>query len=110
MDKNLAATLIMNFYVAFGVLVGGSLIGGIGAFLTGHPPLDQIHELALKLKIWAIVAAIGGTFDTFISIERGIFEGTHGDVAKTLMMVFSALCGAQTGTLIIQWLTQEQFR
>ncbi|UOE93429.1 MULTISPECIES: YtrH family sporulation protein [Bacillaceae] len=107
MDRTLLATLIIDFFVAFGVIIGGAIIGGMAAFLTGDPPLKTIHDLAGSLKIWALVAAIGGTFDAFTSLERGLFQGTHDDIIKTLLMILAALSGAHSGTTIIQWITQE---
>lgn len=107
MDREFLATLVIDYFVAFGVIIGGTLIGGIGAYLIGKPPLSIMHDLASGLKIWALVAAIGGTFDAISSLERGIFEGTHIDIFKTLMMIFSALSGAYSGTILIQWITQE---
>lgn len=107
-SREFAGTLIMDFFVAFGVIIGGSLIGGMGAFLIGKPPLSTVHDLAASLKIWALVAAIGGTFDAITSLERGLFYGTHADVYKTIGMMCAALAGANAGTLIIQWITQEQ--
>ncbi|WNF36042.1 YtrH family sporulation protein [Bacillaceae bacterium IKA-2] len=107
MDKEFIATLVMNFFVAFGVVIGGAIVGGIGAFLIGKPPLSTINDLATGLKIWALVAAIGGTFDAIYSIERGIYDGSHIDIVKTLFMIFVALSGAHSGGVIIQWMTQE---
>ncbi|WP_100373747.1 YtrH family sporulation protein [Bacillus sp. FJAT-45037] len=104
MDRDLLANLIIDYFVAFGVIVGGAIIGGIGAFLIGKPPLSVMYNLAGSLKIWAIVAAIGGTFDVITNIERGLFEGTHDDIYRTLFLIFAALCGAQTGTKLIQWI------
>ncbi|WP_175487384.1 YtrH family sporulation protein [Alteribacillus persepolensis] len=98
----------MDFFVAFGVIIGGSIIGGMGALLIGKPPLSTIHDLAASLKIWALVAAIGGTFDAITSLERGLLAGTHADIFKTLAMICAALGGANLGTLLIQWITQEQ--
>ncbi|SFQ06778.1 YtrH family sporulation protein [Salibacterium halotolerans] len=108
MSRDFAGTLVMDFFVAFGVIIGGSLIGGMGALMIGRPPLSTIHDLASGLKIWALVAAIGGTFDAITSLERGLFAGTHADMYKTIAMICAALGGANTGTLIIQWITQEQ--
>ena len=107
MDRDFLATLIIDFFVAFGVIIGGAIIGGIGAFLIGNPPLKMMHDLAGSLKIWALVAAIGGTFDAITSLERGLFSGAHDDIFKTALMIFAALCGAHTGTTLIQWITQE---
>ncbi|WP_280769905.1 YtrH family sporulation protein [Salipaludibacillus daqingensis] len=107
MDKDFIATLVIDFFVAFGVIIGGTIVGGIGAYLIGKPPLSIMYDLASSLKIWALVAAIGGTFDAISTLERGIFEGTHADIFKTLVMIFAALCGAHSGTVLIQWITQE---
>lgn len=32
MNRELLADLVVNYFVAFGVIIGGSLVGGIGAF------------------------------------------------------------------------------
>lgn len=98
---------IDSYFIALGVLIGGTLIGGIGAYLAGEPPLSTIYQLANRLKIWALVAAIGGTFDAFYSFERGIFEGETRNIVKQVLLIVSAMGGAQTGWLIITWLTQE---
>lgn len=99
---------INSYFIALGVILGGSIIGGLGAYLAGEPPLSTIYSLANKLKIWALVAAIGGTFDAFYSFERGFFEGETRDVVKQVLLIISAMGGAQTGWLLISWLTQEQ--
>lgn len=98
---------IHSYFIALGVLLGGSLIGAFGAFLTGEPPLTEVFRLANKLKIWGLVAAIGGTFDAFYSFERGIFLGETRDLFKQFLMIVSAMGGAQTGWLIISWFSQE---
>jgi Sporulation protein YtrH len=100
---------IHSFFIALGVLLGGSLIGAIGAFLVGEPPLTKMFEFANRLKIWALVAAIGGTFDAFYSFERGIFQGETRDIVKQVLLIISAMGGAQTGWQLIKWLTQEYF-
>ncbi len=100
-------TLIIAFFVAIGVVVGGSVIGAIGAFLVNEPPMKTMTQLSNNLKIWALVAAIGGTFDMISSLERGIFYGTPSEVVKQILLVMSAMSGAYTGTHFIQWFTQE---
>ena len=64
-----------SFFIAFGVMLGGALIGGLAAFITGEPLLTEIAKIAGRVRIWAIIAAIGGTFDTVYSFEKG-FLGT----------------------------------
>jgi hypothetical protein len=98
---------INSYFIALGVLLGGSLIGGLAAFFTGQAPLTTIFRLSDSLRIWAIVAAIGGTFDTFYMFERGLFDGATKDILKQFLLILSALGGAKTGALIISWLTQE---
>lgn len=100
-------TFIESYFIALGVILGGALIGGIAAFLTGQPPLTAVYRLSTDLRIWAIVAAIGGTFDAVYTFERGIFNAETRDIFKQLLIILSALGGAQTGALIINWLTQE---
>jgi hypothetical protein len=100
-------SFIESYFIALGVILGGSIIGGFAAFLTGNPPLTAILRLSNLLKIWAIVAAIGGTFDTVYSFERGFIEGETKDLFKQFLLILSALGGAQTGATIINWLTQE---
>ncbi len=101
MDKFLE-TVIMDFFIAFGVILGGCLIGGIGAFLAGEPPLHWMWQLADRLKIWALVAAIGGTFDAITAIERGFFSGSHGDIIKQLLFICSAFLGAYIGSVLVK--------
>ncbi len=98
-----------SFFIAMGVILGGSIIGGIAAFFTNQPPLTTIEQLSQSLRIWAIIAAIGGTFDTVYSFERGILEGETQDIIKQVLWILAALAGAHTGSIIISWLTQERF-
>ncbi|MED3622727.1 YtrH family sporulation protein [Neobacillus thermocopriae] len=100
-------TFIESYFIALGVVLGGSLIGGISSFLTGQPPLTSVYRLSSALRIWAIVAAIGGTFDTVYTFERGFLNADTKDLFKQFLLILAALGGAQTGALIINWLTQE---
>lgn len=99
--------LLDSYFIALGVLLGGALIGGIAAFITGKPPLTEIYRISSSLRIWAIVAAIGGTFDAVYRFEKGLFEGETKDIVKQFLLILSALGGAKTGSLIITWLTGE---
>jgi hypothetical protein len=101
-------SLIESYFIALGVILGGSLLGGLAAFLTGQPPLTTIFRYSTDLRIWAIICGIGGTFDTVYSFEKGLFEGGTKDIFKQFLLILSALGGAQTGAKLILWLTQEQ--
>jgi hypothetical protein len=106
-DQPFFSLFLQSYFIALGVLIGGSIIGGFAAFLTGKPPLTEIFRLSNMIRIWAIVTAIGGTFDAVYTFERGLLEGETKDLFKQILIILSALGGAQTGSLFINWLTQE---
>ncbi|MEI4829589.1 YtrH family sporulation protein [Bacillus sp. FJAT-53711] len=106
-NQSFFSLLVTSYFIALGVMIGGSLIGGVGAFLVGKPPLTMITQFAENLRIWALVAAIGGTFDTFYSFERSFFGGDTKDIVKQILLIFFATGGMQTGFIIINWITQE---
>jgi hypothetical protein len=97
-------TIILDFFVAFGVIIGGCILGGLGAFFVKAPPLVTMDTLSEKLKIWAVVAAIGGTVDTLSLIERGFLSGSHGVIIRQVLFILSAFIGAHAGTLLIKWI------
>lgn len=107
MNQPFFAHLIESYFIAFGVLIGGSLLGGLASFMTGQPLLTQISRISELIRIWAIIAAIGGTFDTVYSFERGLMDGDTKDIFKQFLLILSAMGGAQTGATIIKWLTLE---
>lgn len=104
------STIILDFFVAFGVVVGGSIMGGIGALLGNHhlTPMSTIETLSEQLKIWALVAALGGTFDMLRSVETHIKEGHLSLVAQQFLMLLSAFAGAQMGYMLINWLIRGE--
>ncbi|WP_071460365.1 YtrH family sporulation protein [Bacillus massilinigeriensis] len=108
MNQPFFAHLLESYFIALGVLLGGSLVGGIASFLTGQPLLTEISRFSDSIRIWAIIAAIGGTFDTVYSFERGFLEGETKDIFKQFLLIVSAMGGAQTGAIIIKWITLEQ--
>lgn len=95
------ATLLLTFCVALGVNLGGSLIGSLGAALIHRPPLKTMLELADELKIWALVAAVGGTFGVIRTFEAGVLGKQFFDLIKQLLIIGSAFLGAQLGYQII---------
>ncbi|WP_139491343.1 YtrH family sporulation protein [Brevibacillus dissolubilis] len=95
--------VILTFFIAYGIVIGGSISGGIGAFLTDRAPLVAMGELAMQLKIWGLVGALGGTFDSFLQIEK-LFVGNFSPVLKQLIMILTAFVGAHMGTISIHWL------
>ncbi|MDC3412640.1 YtrH family sporulation protein [Aquibacillus sp. 3ASR75-11] len=107
MEERFFSSMIQIYFIALGVIVGGSLIGSIGSFAAGEPPLTMMSRIAKGLRIWAIVAAIGGTFDAISNFERGIYDGSTMDLIKQILYILSAMGGVQTALMVIEWMTQE---
>ncbi|MBO8163748.1 MAG: YtrH family sporulation protein [Brevibacillus sp.] len=101
------AQVVLTFFIAYGIVVGGSITGGIGAFLTDKMPMWYTGELAKQLKIWGLVGALGGTFDSFMQIEK-IFDGQLSPVFRQVILILAAFMGAHFGTLSIEWLVQAR--
>lgn len=108
MEERFIVSFIHCFFIAFGVIVGGTVIGSIGAFLTGEAPITAMNRIAQSLKIWAIVAAIGGTFDAIENFQKGFLDGSTLDLFKQLMFIISAMVGVKAGILLIHWITNEE--
>jgi len=95
------AELVHALFIALGVVVGGSMIGSLAALVVGSPPATAMAALASRLKIWAVVTALGGTFETFQSIDSGLLEGNLLVLARQLLFLFSAYTGAHLGFLLV---------
>ena len=93
--------LVLIFFTASGVLIGAALAGALGAALTGQPAISTMLRLAREVKIWAIVAAIGGSFSTFEIFESGLFRGEIAALLRQLLYVLSSLAGAQAGYYLL---------
>lgn len=103
---NFFHTLIYNFFIALGVILGGSIIGSLGAVFCQEPPLKVMVDMAGKLKIWALVSAIGGTFTTIKIIETGFFDGQMSNIIKQFLFILSAFYGSHLGYLLIVFLAE----
>ena len=90
-----------NFCIALGVITGGALIGATSAIITGQPPQRVMLELADRLKIWAMVTALGGTFESIRVIEMGLFGGELQTLAQQSILIISSFAGAQLGHFLI---------
>lgn len=94
--------LALNFFVAFGILLGGCLLSGIGAVLLLRPPSSTMMSIADNIKVWAMVAAVGGTIDPFRVIETNFAEGYLSPALKQILFFVSAFAGAQVGYELIK--------
>ena len=98
------SSIIQNFLIAFGVVIGASLFSGLGAIITNNPPYKVMVEVANTVKIWAIAASLGGTFSSFTVIEKGIFDGEIRTLIKQALYVIISLTGANIGYEFIKLL------
>jgi len=106
-EERFFATFIHVYFIAFGVVIGGTILGSVGSFLTGDAPLTEMSRIAKSLRIWAIVAAIGGTFDAIANFEKGVLDGSTIDLFKQSMLILSAMGGVKSAILLITWMIQE---
>lgn len=98
------ADLLQTLFVAFGFVVGGSLLAGISAVLTLQPPIPRMLVIAENIKIWAMVASIGGTIDPIRIIEAKFSEGEISPAIKQIIFILGAFIGAHMGKSLIDWI------
>ena len=89
--------VILVFCTALGMMLGASLIGSLAALLAKEPPVTTMLKLAREIRIWAVAAALGGTFSFLEVLESGLFEGEVRAMIKQLCFVVSAIAGTQVG-------------
>ncbi|MFD0716468.1 YtrH family sporulation protein [Paenibacillus sp. GCM10027626] len=95
---------ILDFFIAFGVVFGGAMLAGIGSVFLFMPPATMMLNTASQLKIWALVAAVGGSIDPMRIIESNITQGHLSPVAVQIFYMVCAFLGAHLGTELIRWL------
>lgn len=97
--------VLTALFLSMGVVIGGSLLGGLSAVATGRPPIATIQELARTIKLWAIVVAIGGSFPTIQAIETGLLAGQPGVLMRQVAIILAGMAGAQAGQWLVVSLT-----
>lgn len=102
-----AADLLVTFFVACGMVLGGSMTAGLAGTLVGRLPLTTMAEMARRLKFWGTLAALGGTISMLEAIERGLFSGEVRAVARQLLHILAAFAGAHAGYLLIATLAAD---
>lgn len=93
--------LLTDFSIAFGVVIGASIVGGMAAVLTLQPPSFIMKSIAENIKIWAVVAAVGGTIDPFRVIETHFLISQYSPAIQQILYIVSAFFGAHIGTKLI---------
>ncbi len=102
--------ILLIFFTALGVMLGSVMVGSLAAVLVRETPVSVMLKLARDMKIWAIAAAIGGTFSTFEIFETGLFSGEVRAVIKQVLYIISALAGTQAGYYLIISLCEGNFK
>src|SRR5690625_5522718 len=87
-EERFFASFIHCYFIAFEVVMGGTIIGSIGSFLTGDAPLTAMSRIAKSLRIWAIVAAIGGILDELAYFEKGVLDIIKVDHFYIMMLIY----------------------
>ncbi len=101
---NFMTKIVLDFFVAFGVVLGASMLAGIGAVLTLQPPSFYMLRISETIKLWAVVVAIGGAIDPFRVIESNFLDGNLNPAIKEILYMAAAFIGAHIGTKLIGWI------
>lgn len=104
------AKLISIFFVSFGIVLGGSLLSGLGAVLTKQSPIIIMKGVALDIKFWAVLSAIGGTIDTLKGFEIGFIGGHFSIAVRQILYIISAFAGATIASYILLFLIEGKIR
>jgi len=108
--ENFEHKIVLIFFTALGVMLGSAMVGSLAAVIVREPPVAVMLKLARDMKIWAIAAAIGGTFYTFEIFDSGLFSGEIRALVKQIMYIISALAGTQFGYYLILSLCEGRFK
>ena len=95
------ARIVPVFFIALGVVLGGSFIGSIGGILIHQSPLKIMLDIADNLKLYAILSAIGGTFANLRLLEGVFFQRNLMIIIQQILVLISAFFGAQLGYWLI---------
>lgn len=107
MNRHLS-TIIYNYFIALGVILGGALFGSMASVFCKDKPVKMMLAFSEQLKLWAIIVALGGTFSSFEVLELGILKGEFKSVVKQILYILSAFAGAHTGYIILHILGVHQ--
>lgn len=96
--------LVSVFFISLGIVLGGTIIGSVGASLTGHPPIKNMLELAEDLRLYGVVGAIGGSFTNLRLLEGSFFGGELWGIVRQLVILVTAFLGANLACWVISTL------
>ncbi|AJS59593.1 YtrH family sporulation protein [Paenibacillus sp. IHBB 10380] len=95
---------ILDFFIAFGIVFGGAMLGGVGAVASLQPPTQTMLDIADRIKIWALAAAVGGTIDPMRVIESNFLGGNLSPAIKQILYLLFAFLGAHMGSELVKWI------
>ncbi|CAH0117753.1 MULTISPECIES: YtrH family sporulation protein [unclassified Paenibacillus] len=99
---------LLDYFIAFGIVIGGAMLGGIAAVLTLQSPALTMVAVSKQLKIWALAAAVGGTIDPMRVIESNFLDGNLSPAIKQILYILFAFLGAHMGTELVAWICRER--
>jgi len=96
--------LVETFAIAFGVVLGGSFCAALAALFARGYPTETLLELADRLKVWGMAAALGGTLTDLRHLEEGLLRLEPRLLAKELVLMTSAFAGSLAAYYLIVFL------
>lgn len=97
----------MDFFIAFGVVLGAAMLAGMASFFIWQQPQQTMLDIAGRIKIWAVVVAIGGSIDPIRVIESHVMEGYLSPAIQQIAYILCAFLGAHLATELIHWLCRN---
>lgn len=101
------AQATLDFFIAFGVVLGAAMLAGMAALFLWQQPQQTMLDIAGRIKIWAVVVAIGGSIDPIRVIESHVMEGYLSPALQQIAYILCAFLGAHLATELIQWLCRN---
>ncbi len=96
-----AEELALTFCLALGMTLGGTLVGSLAGLLHAGFPPGTIASLAQRIKLWAVLAALGGALQTFRNLETGLLGGRPEAFLRQAALLIAAMLGSQLGYLLL---------
>lgn len=98
---NLLENVGLPFFTALGVVLGGCIVGSLASLFTLSSPFHTMLIIAKPIKLWAILAAMGGTLSAIQAIDTSVWAGEVRLLLHQLIMILSSFVGASVGYWII---------
>ena len=90
--------LVLTFFIALGVVLGGAISGSLGASLVNRYPQETMLTLARQIKVWAILVALGAPFLPFTPWKPVSWKGSCGLWPGSSSSSWSPSAGPSAGT------------